>query len=460
VLLGNFSSRRRNAPPTTSRRTRPAHRWLAWLVVLLATALLGGVPVAAADPGWGGTEPENISHSPLNWAWQPVIAAGPPGWMVVAWSDQWSEGGSRNIYTASSDDNGRTWSAPTAVTETGDASFLPDALIVGDQVFVAWCDQSTTYPHTTTTYEAEVVTRAIRRIPGPPSSTSTRPHLGAGAGRLHVVFSAGASNKPDICHAMRPLTAAAWPTATVVHTHTHTGTGSWNPALALSPEGEAVHVVWEERASRSERAIMYMRGAIVGDDVDWTSPLTLSTGITLSVWPAIAADSGGNLHVVWGEQVGTGFLHERKHHARYRRYDAASGLWLPATRIDPEPVYVNERNPTDSTPSLTLLERGGQTIVCVVWHGFRKDEYVEPAEEVLLSCSRDGGQSWADPQNVSRSPGAEAISILPSVTFDGSGQLHSVWQERAGESAIFDYQIYHAHGLSLVFLPLVMRSGA
>jgi len=439
-----------------NKRARLAHRWLAWPAALLVAGLMVGVVVAAADSDWDGTEPRDVSHSSLDQAWQPVIAAGSSGRMVTAWSDQRSEEGPRVIYTISSDDNGRTWSTAVAVAETADTSGLPDAVIVGDQVFVAWYDQANTYPYSTTIHEAEVATGAEHRIPGPLSSTPTRPSLAAGGGRLHVVFSGGASNIPDICHVMRSLTATAWPTATVVYTHT--GTGSWNPMLAVGPGGKTLHMVWEERASQSERAIIYMRGTVNDDDVDWTSPLTLSTGITLSVWPAIAADTRGNLHVVWGEQVGSGALQERKHYIRYMRYDAASDLWSTAIRIDPALVSVNERNPTNSVPSLALTERDDQVTVCVAWHGFREGGHVEPAEEVLLSCSEDGGQSWADPQNMSRSPGAEAISILPSITFDALGQLHGVWQERTGESAIFDYQIYHTHALSLVFLPLVMRS--
>jgi hypothetical protein len=451
-------SRLQAHPPGVNRWTRPPRWRLAWLVALLAAGLMAGVSIAATDTDWDGTEPKNISDSPLNRAWQPVIAAGPSGRMVVAWSDQRLEGGPRSIYTASSDDNGRTWSTPTVVVDTADKSVLPGAAIVGDQVFVAWYDQASTYPYTTTTYEAEVVNRAVRRIPQPPSSTSTRPSLAPGAGKLHIVFSGGTSNKPDIRYATRPLTATAWLTATVVHTHTHTGTGSWNPALAVSSERKTLHVVWEERASLSERVIMYMRGGVNGDGVDWAPPLTLSAGTTLSLWPAIAADSAENLHVVWVEQVGTGGLQEKDQYIRYVRYDADLGSWSTAMQIDPEPVRVNERNPTDSTPSLTVLDADNQVTVCVAWHGFRKGEYVEPAEEVLLSCSRDGGQSWSTPQNVSRTPGAEAISILPSIMFDAMGQLHGVWQERVGASAISDYQIYHAHALSRVFLPLVARN--
>lgn len=454
--LVDLDSRLPISLPGVSKRTRQVRWWLAWPIALGAAVLMAGAVIAATDPDWGGTKPRDISHSPRNQVAQPVIEAGSSGRMVVVWSDQWSEGGSRDIYVTSSGDNGHTWSLATVVTQTADESNLPGAVIVGDQVFVTWCDQAGTYPNTAIIYEAEVVSHAVRRIPGPPSSTSTRPSLAASASRLHVVFSGGTFNQPDIRHAMRPLTATVWPTATVVYTHT--GTGSWYPMLAIGPEENTLHMVWEERALQLRRAIMYMRGVVNGNSVDWTSPITLSTGITLSVWPAIAAGAGGNLHVVWGEQVGAGQVYDRKHYMRYTRYDEASGTWSAAVRIDPEPVNVNQLYPTDSAPSLTLLEKDGQVTVCVAWHGFREGEQVEPAEEVLLSCSRDGGHSWTRPQNMSRSAGEYAISIRSSIVFDALGQLHGVWQERTGEYAMFDYQVYHTYALSQVFLPLVMRN--
>lgn len=457
MRLDGLGLRPQAPPPGASERVRPLHWWLAWLVALLSAGLVVGVSLAATDPDWDGSDPVNLSNSPAHLARQPVIAAGPTGRMVVAWSDQRSEGARRNVHAVLSDDNGCTWSTtPEVISGTVDGSLLPDALIVEGQVFVAWVDGDPP----TAIYEAGRAEAGIwgaRRIPTPVPLSNTRPRLAVGADRLHMVFNAGAGNIPDVLYAVRPLTATAWPTATVIYTHTAAG-GSWYPMLAVGADGGTLHLVWEERASASQRAVMYMRGTVSGASVDWASPITLSTGITLSLWPAIAADSGGNLHVVWGEQVGTGAVQEREQYVRYRRYDAASDSWsVPPVfrRIDDQPVKVNQVRPTDIAPSLTLLERGNEVTVCVAWHGFREGAF---AEEVLLSCSRDGGQSWSSPQNVSRSTGAEAISIAPSITFDARGRLHNVWEEHVGDSVVYDYEVYYARALNKVFLPLVARN--
>ncbi len=445
-------SRPQALPLGIGRRAWSAHWWLAWLIALLAAGLATGVSFAATDPDWAGTEPENISNSPPNKAWQPVIVASPSGRMVVVWSDQESVGAPRNIYARRSDDNGQTWSASEVISGTAYESALPDALVVGGQDFVAWVDQRTVGGQNVAIYEAEIGAGGARRVLSPIPLSSTRPRLAASAGGLHVAFNAGA----HILHAARPLTATAWPTATCIYTST-AAFGPWFPMLAIGPDGETLHVVWQE-VDLGEWAIMYVRGEVDGADVDWEPARTLSTESTELIHPAIAADASGNLHVVWGEVVGTGALEDRDQYVRYTRYDVAGDQWIsPAIRIDDNPVRVNRHNPTYTAPRLALLEKDNQVTVCVAWHGFRAGD--PEAEEVLLSCSQDGGDSWSSPQNVSRSSDdGWAISIEPSITFGALGQLRAAWQERAGDDVVENYEIYYTRALNKAFLPLVARN--
>ena len=457
-----FGSQPPGLPSRVTQRTRLVRWHLAWPVALVAIAMAVGVSVAAGDPNWGGTEPEDISNSPTNRAWQPVVAAGPPAQVVVVWSDQESPEAPRNVYTRRSDDNGRTWSAPEVISGTAKESALPDVLVTGSQAFVAWVDQNTVGGQNVAIYEAEVGAGGARRVPIPVPLSSTQPRLAAGSDRLHVAFNAGA----NILHAARPLAATEWPTATRAYTSA-AAPGPWFPALAVGPDEETLHMVWQEIDTEwtgewtQEWTIMYGRGEEDGGEVSWSPPLTLSTGSTELVYPAIVADSVGNLHVVWAEVIGAGDLQDQAQYIRYSRYDVASSEWISsAKRIDDTGVRVNRDNPTYTAPSLALFERDSQVEVCVAWHGFREGGF---AEEVLLSCSRDQGRSWSTPQNVSRSTDAvEGISIMPSIAFDPSGQLQSVWQEHnasMGDSVIFDYQVYHARALgNKVFLPVVARN--
>jgi len=432
--------------------------FIGWIIALVATVLTTGVVIAATDPDWVGTEPVNISYSDTYEARQPVIVADPSGQIAVTWSDHPPGETTPDIYATHTDDQGLTWSTPTVVSATATKSQLPDMIFADGSSFVTWSEESN---KTFTVYEMELGSEP-HTVPIPetdrPSGMTTGPRLAAGPDRLHVVFNAGKAGTTNshIFHASRPLTEVVWPTARRVYTSTG-GSLSWFPALAISPDGEDLHVVWEEISALGQRAVLYKRGAMSGSDVSWTTPsISLSTGITLSVKPDIATSSDGDVHVVWGEVD----AEDHSSYVRYLRYNASMDSWSSVTRIDALPVYVNEINPTDTAPRLALWEKGTQTTLCVAWHGFRAGE---SAEDVLISCSQDGGDTWASPRTMSPTPNdveTDAdISIWPSIAFDSSGTVHGVWQQRVeiiNETSY--YETYYTHALHQVFLPLVTRS--
>jgi len=451
----DVNSRFRVIPSGISRRALGVCWQLAWLAALVIVGTAAGVFAATDDPDWAGTEPGDISNSPTDRAWQAVIAAGPPERIVVAWSDQESVDAPRNIHVRRSDDDAHSWSTPEVISATAAQSALPDVCVTGSQAFVAWVDSPTIGAPNEAIYEAEVGDGGARPIPSPIPLGWTRPRLAAGLDRLHVVFSAGV----EVLHASRPLTATTWPTATRIYTST-TALTLWFPVLALDSDGETLHVVWQEEDVFDESAIMYMRGEMNSGEVQWepSRRLTATTAAELT-YPTIVVDSVGDLHVVWGEAVGAGGPAQRDQYVRYTRYDAASGEWnSSAVRVDPNPVKVNQDNPTYTAPSLALFEEGGRLEVCVAWHGFREGGF---GENVLLSCSWDRGRSWSVPEDVSRSTDVEAMSLAPSTTFDASGQLHSVWQEHnaaMGDSVVNNYQVFHSRALYKTFLAFVARN--
>lgn len=428
---------------------------LAWLAALAFVGLAIGVSAAVGDPDWKGTEPRDISSSLTNRAWQPAVAAGPPAQVVVAWSDQDSLGALRNIYIRRSDDNARTWSAPEVISATAYQSALPDVCLTGTRTFVAWVEQLTIGGQNVAINETEVGGGWVRSVPSPIPLGWTRPSLGVGSGRLHLVFSAGA----NILHSSRPLEVTTWPTATRIYTST-TALNIGFPALAIGPDGETLHVVWQEEDFYDESAIMYMRGHAHDAEVSWEPARELAAAQTSELFfPTIAVDSAGNPYVVWGEAVGTGGAAEPDQYVRYTRYDASSSVWIsPALQVDANPVRTNQQIPFYTVPSLALFENGDREEVCVAWHGFRAGEI---GEEILLNCSWDQGQSWSVPENASRSVGVAAMSLAPSIAFDAAGRLHGVWQEHRadmGDSVIYDYQVYHTRALYGVFQPLVARN--
>jgi hypothetical protein len=419
-------------------------RWSWLLPPLLAAAMTTAALAATSEANWWGTPPINISRSGRIAAWQPDIAVGASGEAIVVWTDQGAA--VQDPYTASG--HGSSWSAPAVVSQTAHNSRFPDLTASGDRAFVTWVEPPSAV------FEAELGISETRAITATVPCVDSGPRLAAGTNELHVLFSAGAANVPDIYHAVRPFTDTAWSAATRAYTSTSLY-GSWWAALAVEHDGQTLHAVWENKGL-SIRSVHYMSGTVSGFDVQWSSAITLSTGIANSGYPDIAVDSGGNVHVAWAE-LGPGGFSEQ--YVRYARYDAAAGSWaLPAVRIDPVPAQANEESPTYIAPSVALCE--AQSVrACVAWYGFRAGD--PEAEEVLIRCSSDGGSSWSSMRtaNVSRTTSQSAweISMRPSIACDEEGLIHAVWQERAGNDLTSDYEVYYSREMRRTYFPLVLN---
>lgn len=434
-------------------------RWVVAAGLLLTAGLFSADRVSAADPDWFGATPRIVSTGSSQQAWRPDVAVGPSHQVVVVYSDG-PRMTQRDIYAARSADGGRSWSAPSAISTTVAGSLLPDVLFAGEQLVAAWVEQAAdvTFTIATARYSPATDRWLMQPVPMTPGQAAPRPRMAAGAGRLHMVFNAGSEASPDIYYTTRLLTSTVWAAPTLAYTHTDVS-GSWYPSIAVSPDGQTLHMVWEERTSALERQILHTTAAVTSAGVDWhTTVAALSSAGALSLWPAVAVGSEGVPHVVWAEEtIGASSAcgATREHYIRYTRRDAGTGLWQAALRIDANPVCANEPNPKDLTPALALAAlRGGGYQICVAYHGFRPGG---SAEEVLLSCTPSSPLGWSAPQNVSQSYASSAMSIFPALGSDERGRLYMAWQEQAGDNAQTDYEAYYARSAWDLFLPTSRR---
>jgi hypothetical protein len=424
---------------------------------LLATAItIGGVqqlqPAAAdtqapsADGGsswltW--TEPVNVSRSPktdplADW---PTLGVGAGGQVVyLAWSDD--RGTSSNIYYAASANRGLSWATPQSVKVTNRDSLRPNIIVLDSNPYVAWADETADTLHHKT-YEKALGAGALAAVPNDQDVLALAPRLGrAPEGGLHMVLHGGDNNQTDILYSHRDAGTTTWAATSLVYPHE--AVGSSDPALAVSPNGSVLHVVWQEKFSTTESKILYRRGQLGKNGVTWGSRQSLSNGIPLSVRPAIAL-ANGMVHVVWGEVAADG------QYVRYR-YGDGQGNWSPSkVRVDREPVHLNSLLPTELSPSVVVAPSGG---VCVAWNGYRIK--ANQAEEIYVSCTTDLGVVWSAPVNVSRSP--EAPSVRPVLAVGSDGVLHAAWRERVGSGGVNNCEIYYARSFPFsVMLPLINR---
>jgi hypothetical protein len=422
------------------------------------------VPPTPAETQSGGKEwqawtiPANISQSPATkpqsiW---PTLDMDPNGHLIyVAWSDC-REGGCGepdstaflDVYYTLSINGGDSWASAQPIASTEANSLRPSLKVANDTIAVVWAEEAGDLSGLThVTYQWTLETREMVEVPNNHSWLASAPDLAAESdGTLHLALQGGLATQPDVLYTRRDSGAASWLAAGVVFNHT--ASGSFNPAIAVSSDGQFVHLVWQEVGQVDESTIYYRRGKRSGNAVDWSAPVSLSPGIARSVRPAIVVGAGQTIHVAWGEQT-SGY---ETQYVRYARSTDAGLNWSSPVRIDRAPVAANAIAPTDVAPSLAV---GPDTEVCTAWHGFRLDATVE-AEEIYVACSTDGGTHWMAPVNVSQSP--LTVSIRPVLGLAGNGVLHVAWQELVGQSAKSDYQIFYSKSMPYsAMLPLIRR---
>jgi hypothetical protein len=411
---------------------------------LIGVLVVGVMAGSTSDPDWAGTPPKDVSQQDdYHRAQQTDISVAPSGEVIVVWSDKLPQADSRDIFYR--ERSGDSWLAIRRVAQTDGSSSHPDVLTVGSRRFVAWLDLGGTEPNVV--YETELGMDSVREVssPVPPVDRSWAQLVG-NKDKLHIVFGAGGGGVPDIYYASRDLSANDWPEAELIY---DSGSSALWPDLALSPDGSHLHLVWQEKDS-----VRYMSGDVGANDVTWSGVVTISEESNV-VYPKVAVNAEGEVHVAWAEKIEAGD-DQPDYYIRYRRREVG-GNWSPSVRIDSEKVQSNPDIPLFVAPSLALTEKRA----CIAWYGFRDRAGDPEVEEVLLRCSRDGGSTWAgetvDVSRTATDQGSE-ISMRPSIAFDASGRIHAAWQEHVGGDLKRDYEIYYAHELSQVFLPLVLRS--
>jgi hypothetical protein len=426
----------------------------ALLIILSATAIL------ALDPTWDEAG-VSINLSQSGDAKPPTLALGPDGEVAVAWGGN----GEKHIFLARHD--GENWNTtvltPTEETDT----WNPNLVYTGTQLLAAWMQTGAT-GNDVMQYDVDIGMSPQRII------TSVYgiifPRMAVNTEGIHMIFAAthdpNMSSKGDLYYTYRAAGTSTWITPTVVITHAQASApndgGIRFPTLALSPDGQSLHIVWEQIIALAEDpyiqyTVWYVSGTwnFGEQQFHFGSPMQLSEAARNAVLPAIAVDEADRVHVTWIELYGGSVTHPEGQYVNYRRL--ASSQWTPAIRVDPVHVIINGTKPTWS---MAAVDTRGDTL-CVTWHGYRGNLGDSGKEEVLLRCSRNGGQSW-DPMTVNVSNTPDRFSFCPDIHMDETGRIHIVWQEHQGGPDLnTNYDAYYRVGTLphiRIYLPLVLRT--
>ncbi|MHC4598502.1 MAG: putative Ig domain-containing protein [Planctomycetota bacterium] len=176
------------------------------------------------------------------------------------------------------------------------------------------------------------------------------------------------------------------------------------PALAAASPSDA-HLVWEENLGFGNWDIGYSHF----NGATWSTPIFVSSSSGVPRSPHVAVDSAARLHVVWQDNATGNF---EIHH---RSYDGQN--WSSPANLS-------------STMGLSQFPRmaiDGTDHLHVVW----QDDSL--GNEEVFYAKFDG--TWTIPQNLSNS---SADSTVPDVRAESHGRVYVVWQEDlSGSGDIF-----------------------
>jgi peroxiredoxin len=258
----------------------------------------------SSDNGATFTTAKNLGNSTEDSANANVAISGNNVYVVWESVNMNSTAGASNseIMFARSSDSGATFTSPKSLSNNAGNSANPNVAISGNNVYVAWEDNSAGGTEI-------IVTRSANNGAnfGPPRNISNspgesfNPRIAISGNNVYIVwvdYSLGNSTKSDIMLIRSTNSGANFASAEKLSDST--GEAS-DPIIAVSESD--VYVVWEESTTETGNGeIKFARSSDGGASFTSTSNLSSNNGISFD--PRIAV-SGNNVYVVWEDTTTT-----------------------------------------------------------------------------------------------------------------------------------------------------------
>ncbi|MHA1377403.1 MAG: hypothetical protein ACTSRG_03365 [Candidatus Helarchaeota archaeon] len=342
------------------------------------------------------------------------------------------------------------WSNATVISDdstlwNNDSSSYPSIAVDGTgNVHVVWHD----YTHGEWGTDSEIM-YANHTIAGWSNATvisddgtlwnddsSSYPSIAVdGTGNVHVVWQDYTDGEwgtdSEIMYAN--CTAAGWSNATVISDNSTlwNNGSSYNPSVAVDGTGN-VHVVWSDYTNGTwgtDSEIMYVNRTAAG----WSNATVISDDSTLwnnggSVYPSIAVDSTGNVHVVWSDYTNGTWGTDSE--IMYANRTAAG--WSNATVISDDGTLWNDDS--SSYPSIAVDSTGN---VHVVWQDYTDGEWGTDSEIMYANRTAAG---WSNATVISDDSTLwnNGHSWKPSIAVDSDGNVYVVWEDDTKFGGDFD----------------------
>lgn len=314
-----------------------------------------------------------------------------------------------DVFFSRSSDGGRTFSAPTDVSNAPASSGFQIAVDSSCNIYVVWFDFNANVISTIRSTDggasfSDPVT--ISTSPGAPSLT-----IGP-SGNLYLCWPTGTLPQSIFCSQSADGGATFSPPVKVADLNR-------GPSLTLIAVDDAgnINLVWTDQflIPNSDfefyTDVFFSRSSDGG--VTFSPPQNLTGNLNFPPELSMALDPSGNINVLW-ETVPNGnvFLS--------RSNDGGATFF----RTQVTPYLSTGSSPTPEGPRMALDSCGN---INVVWFDNSSGN-----RAILFSRSTDGGVSFSAPRNLS---GTTADSRIPQIAADPGGNINVVWEETISGSS-------------------------
>ncbi len=388
--------------------------------------------------GW--TYPVEVSRSDDDSSLGPELRSDSQDRLHLVWAEP---GSPDRVCYVRSDDGGQSWPETTDCHGTGEDLYQPAMAVdsADDPHFTWWEWGGSPMGNRRLLYTGHGASGWL----WPPqtvvltTSEILDPAIAVGGGYAHLLWSHGLEPAPDLYYSRKLLSGGGWDAPSIVY---DTGPSSLHGRIVPGSDSH-VHVTWADEVAAADDITYYISGTIESGGTFWSTPISVSHGVTEATVPDIALGGDGTVHIVFARKITT-----LVQDLWYVSFPAANPPDPPTPVLIPDSqVRISELWPTYASPAIALDEQNG---VHVVWNGMLSEH---DDSDRIYYCAYDSVQGWSDPAPVSANDSEP--DVFPTITIDG-GLVHVAWQEKG---LGIDSDIYYSRRFPVtIILPLTFKN--